>query len=101
IICLLFAKTADLFKKWLNQFFSYALQPVVLVALLVIFNFFIIAALLRVLDFNVCWKCIWSVNIGFDLCLWSFYIPTQWIASDPISTLPITIISILILIMFV
>lgn len=101
IICLLFTKTADLFKKWLNQLFNYALQPVILVALLVIFNFFIIAALLRILDFNVCWKCIWSVNIGFDLCLWSFYIPTQWVASDPINTLPITIISILILIMFV
>lgn len=101
IIFLLFTKTADMFKRWLNLLFNYALLPVILVALLTIFNYFVVAALLRVLNFGVCWKCIWEVNIGFPLCLWNFYSPLGWFWKDPINTLPVTVIDILILFMFV
>lgn len=101
IAFILFEKTSELFKQWLNQLLSYALQPVILVALLVIFNFFIVAGLLRVLNFSSCWECLWNIDLGFDLCLWSFYIATEWSADNPITSLPVTIISILILWIFV
>lgn len=96
---LLFTKTAEMFKNWVNQIFSYALRPVVLIALMVIFNYFIVAALLRVLNYGVCWKCLWDAG---GLCLWSFYTPVWpaiWVYNDPVATLPVTIIDILILLM--
>jgi type IV secretory pathway VirB6-like protein len=63
---LLFSLTRDLFDNWIRNLISYAIQPLMLFTVLAIFNIFIFSAFYRVLNFHVCWGCLFSLDFPIN-----------------------------------
>lgn len=101
ITFLLFTQTKDLFEAWIQQLVNYALRPIFMFTTLAIFNFLMWAALIRMMSYGVCWKCI--LNIKFDtdflptLCVIYFYQPMGYdnFGDQPNTLMPISFFSIL------
>ena len=91
---MLFEKTNEMFKKWINSLLGFALQPVLIFTVLVIFNFFMYAILLRLFNFSACWECMCKV---LDLiCIFAWYKTegnpsgcTGWFTYIPVSIVDI------------
>ncbi len=85
----LFKLTESLFESWLKTCVEYFLRPVFAFAVLTIFNFIMIALLMRILSFGACWKCILSFDLGISivpkLCVLYFWQPEGY---DSLSPLP-------------
>jgi type IV secretory pathway VirB6-like protein len=88
IVFSLFGRTQEIFSSWIKYLMNFAIQPVVVFAVLSIFNAFIYTAFYLVLAYNVCWRCVWMVDLpvselwdnvitgDFDrFCITEFFIP--------------------------
>lgn len=63
-ICfILFAKTRQMFIRWIKQIAVFAIQPVLLFIILAVFNVLIILSLYNLLDFTACYTCVWKINL--------------------------------------
>ena len=61
---MLFQTTYFIFENWWKLLARYALEPVLLVVGLQVLVELFFAALIKTLDFHVCWKCAWPINLG-------------------------------------
>lgn len=84
----LFKLTEELFESWLKTCVEYFLRPVFAFAVLTIFNFIMIALLLRILGFGACWKCLLAFDLGISivpkLCLLYFWQPEGYDSQSPL-----------------
>lgn len=97
IIFMLFTKTNEMAKEWLDQFFVFALQQIILLAALGMFAAIIVMFLERTIGYNVCWNIFSPLDVMrihiFDFKFWMPDISTDqasiWIdaAGDGIKTL--------------
>lgn len=62
---ILFQKTKYLFDNWVKYCFRYMLEPVVLLAGVIVITQLITIFLDNVLGFSVCWKCVLPIRIPF------------------------------------
>lgn len=80
----LFEKTRESFKNWLYQLINYAMQPVLLLTSLSIFNVFIYSALFRMASSTICKSCIINADFKvFNICLLQAYVPFTGESTDP------------------
>lgn len=101
LVFMLFNKTNDMFKKWISAMLAFALRPVLVFAVLVIFNFFIYAVMLRVFNFEACWGCICRLPPELlNLCIFAFYKPSMNSANcgDFFMSLPVSLLDVAMLI---
>lgn len=88
IIFILFSRTQEIFMGWVKYLMNFAIQPILVFAVLSIFNVFVYNSFYLVLSYDVCWRCaffvdlpiseIWDNKITGDFdrfCLISFFIP--------------------------
>lgn len=76
-ICfILFQQTRPLFEGWMKQMLGFCLQPVLLFTSLVLFSFFIFAALKNIFGYSICQQCMLTLSIPigeeaelFSICL--------------------------------
>jgi type IV secretory pathway VirB6-like protein len=62
----LFDFTQYLFEQWWKMLARYALEPVLLIFGLQILVQIFYVTLIQLLDFTVCWKCVWPFNFDFS-----------------------------------
>lgn len=101
LIFMLFAKTMTMFKNWINSMFAFALRPVMVFAVLVIFNFFMYAIMLRVFNFEACWGCVCRLPPELlSICIFAFYKPVENSANcgDFFTHLPVSLLDVAMLI---
>jgi type IV secretory pathway VirB6-like protein len=60
---LMFNKTKAIFDSWIKLLASFALQPVLLIMLLSIFNVFLLLSLYDILNFTACFTCVWNTEL--------------------------------------
>lgn len=60
---ILFDKTKTLFRKWLDLLVRYSLEPVLLVIGLQVLVSLFYAIFRELLNFTVCWKCVWPIDL--------------------------------------
>lgn len=60
---MLFGKTKPLFNAWIDNLFSYLLQPVFLFTVIALFNVFIYSTFYNLLSFTVCWSCFFEIDL--------------------------------------
>jgi type IV secretory pathway VirB6-like protein len=84
IVFSLFGFTANMFKHWLDYLISYFMQPLFMFITLIIMTKIVLASLHNVLDFEICWECIWNVDLSVipSFCLINFWVPTGWSDSN-------------------
>jgi type IV secretory pathway VirB6-like protein len=61
----LFKMTKKLFDNWINAFARYSLEPVILIIGLTLLTELAYVLLIQIINFQVCWKCIWPINFDF------------------------------------
>jgi type IV secretory pathway VirB6-like protein len=61
---MLFEKTNNLFRKWLDLLVRYALEPVLLIIGLQVLVSIFYAIFRELLNFTVCWKCVWPLDLS-------------------------------------
>jgi type IV secretion system protein VirB6 len=77
LMSILFEKTKSLFDNWIRFIFNFALQPVILLALIIFINRLVIIMFYKLMSFEACWSC--AVPIFINLGDW------QWGSdSDPL-----------------
>lgn len=64
ITFILFSKTKGFFDGWIKSLISFTFQPVFVFTALSLFNIFVHSIMIAVLNFDTCWSCIASVDIG-------------------------------------
>jgi type IV secretory pathway VirB6-like protein len=69
---ILFKNTYKLFKNWLQLLVRYALEPVLLVIGLQVLVAIFYAVLKGIINFTVCWKCMFPINFGAISAINSF-----------------------------
>lgn len=76
----LFGFTANMFKHWLDYLISYFMQPLFMFITLIIMTKIVLASLYNVLNFEICWECIWTVDLGVipSFCVIEFWMPKGW-----------------------
>ena len=102
---IIFKFTKTMFDKWWQAMFSYSLQPLLMMLVMVIMSNLILYFLYMVISFEVCWGCVFKVVIPFDeiddnlprtsFCILSWYIPWGWSFNLESLTLPISFFHVL------
>lgn len=101
LVFMLFTQTRDLFQAWIQQLANYALRPIVMFAVLAVFNFLMWGILIRMVSYGACWKCIWNVKVDVDfipnLCVLYFYQPFAYdnFGDAPNTLMPISFVAVL------
>jgi|GEM_PF-1778581 len=61
----LFKTTNYLFENWIKMFVQYTLEPVMLLIGLGVLTELAYVLLTQIINFHVCWKCMWPINFAF------------------------------------
>ena len=61
----LFQTTNHLFENWVKMFVQYALEPVILLIGLGVLTQLAYILFIEIINFHVCWKCMWPINFAF------------------------------------
>lgn len=61
----LFKTTNHLFENWIKMFAQYALEPVILLIGLGVLTQLAYILFIEIINFHVCWKCMWPINFAF------------------------------------
>lgn len=70
----LFERTRNLFEQWLKQLVNFAIQPVMMLMVLAIFNVFVYSAIYNLFNFTVCYDCIAEIDFKiFSFCVFHQY----------------------------
>lgn len=74
-VMLIFDKTKEMFNKWISNLISFALEQILLLTCVSLFNILVYNVIKFVLSYRVCWKPIWEINIPLlgSLQLMSFW----------------------------
>jgi len=62
---ILFKPTQHLFENWLRMFVQYSLEPVLLLIGLGVLTQLAYVLFTTIINFHVCWKCMWPINFAF------------------------------------
>lgn len=62
---ILFKPTAHLFENWLRTLVQYSLEPVLLLIGLGVLTQLAYVLFTTIINFHVCWKCMWPINFAF------------------------------------
>jgi type IV secretory pathway VirB6-like protein len=66
LCCILFQSTRPMFDRWLAQLVAFFLIPVFIFTVLIIFNEIVRGMLWGIMNYGICWDCIWEVFIPFE-----------------------------------
>lgn len=61
----LFGLTKNLFDNWITKFIQFSLEPVMLLIGLNALVELLYIVFIEIVDFSVCWKCLWPINLQF------------------------------------
>jgi type IV secretory pathway VirB6-like protein len=77
IVFLLFDKLDDLFKEWIGQFISYAMEIILLMAAVGMFGTLIVSFLEQTIGYRVCWENFFTLVVGpIDVFSLGFWFPS-------------------------
>ena len=88
IVFILFGYLRDMAKEWLDHFFVFAVQEILILASLGMFAFLIVGFMEQTIGYRVCWNTWWHFNIfGLSIYEFKYWLPDirdfqEWIWWD-------------------